>query len=79
MAEGNFFNRDYHVFRKEFNPNRLFASFSIYKSIKGVNVFHYEDRPPYPILNPRPDFYNIVANVNKSDVTLYLTHLGLGN
>lgn len=78
MASESYFNQNYHIFQKESNPNRLFASFSIFKTIKGVNIFNYDERPPYPILNSKPHFWEVVNNMNKSDFVLYFSTLALG-
>jgi len=78
MSDDLYFNPNFHVFRKEKNPNRLFASFSIYRSIKGINFWKYDDRPPYPILNSKPQLAEVVSNINRSDVILYAAHLALG-
>ena len=51
MQDVSYFNQNYHIFRKESSPNRLLASFSVYKTINGTNVWKYDERPPYPILN----------------------------
>jgi len=78
MSRDDYYNPDYHVFRKENNPNRLFASFSVYKQIKSINWWAYDDRPPYPILNSKPSVHEVISNINRSDVLLYAAHLALG-
>lgn len=76
--ESALFNQDYHVFRKENNLNRLFSSFSIFKVIRGNNIYKYEQRPPYPVLIGNPTFNDVLMNINKSDFVLYAFMLGLG-
>lgn len=78
MAESAYYNSNYHVFRKENNPNRLLASFSLYKLLNGANIFPYDHRPPYPILNQKPTTADILNNINRSDLALYAAHLALG-
>jgi hypothetical protein len=66
------------VIAKDRDPSSLFASFSVFKSFNGSNTVRYEERPPYPIINAKPTVREILWNINKSDICLYFSILGLG-
>ena len=72
-------NPEFHVVAQDRDPTRLLASFSVFKTFNGSNIIKYEQRPPYPILNGKPTLRDVLNNVNKSDVFLYFSLLGLGN
>ena len=72
-------NPDFHVVNPDRDPSRLFASFNIFKAFNNSNGIGYEERPPYPILNSKPTVRDLINNVNKSDICLYFSMLGIGN
>lgn len=66
------FNEKYHVVNQESKPNSLFASFNYFKSIRGMQILRYDERPPYPVLISDPSVYQVLTNLNKSDFLVYL-------
>ena len=79
MINDTFINPDFHIVRKDRDPSRLFASFSVFKTFNGSNMIRYEERPPYPIINSIPSIRDVMNNINKADVMLYFSMLGIGN
>jgi hypothetical protein len=71
MAEQLYFNSKYHYVKPDANPNSLFSSFNIFKSLGASNIIPYEQRPPYPILISNPSFRQVLGNLNKSDFLVY--------
>src|SRR5436305_2065581 len=68
----------YYIVRPDKRPDRLFASFNIFKSLRATNIYKFDERPPYPILNDRPTVKQVMMNLNKSDFMVYLAFFGAG-
>jgi hypothetical protein len=69
---------NYYIIRQDKRPDRLFASFNIFKSLRATNIYKFDERPPYPILNDRPTVKQVISNLNKSDFMVYLAFFGAG-
>lgn len=65
------FNEKYHVINPESNSNKLFSSFNYLKSLRGIQIYRNDERPPYPVLISNPTIYQVLYNMNKSDFLLY--------
>lgn len=72
------FNQKYHILRKDKNPNSLFSSFSVFKTLRTGAVAKIDERPPYPILVDDPTVREVLNNINKSDVLVGLTFVSAG-
>jgi hypothetical protein len=71
MAEHMYFNNKYHIVKPGVNPNSLFASFNVFKSLGSTNIIAFAHRTPYPILISNPSFKQVLGNLNKSDLLVY--------
>lgn len=71
-------NDKYQILRKDKNPNSLFSSFRILKVIGHGGIAHNGERSPYPIIISDPKVSEVFYNLNKSDVLLGLTVVGIG-
>ena len=78
MAEHMYFNNKYHIVKPGVDPNSLFASFNVFKSISSTNIVPFAHRPPYPILISNPSFRQVVGNLNKSDLLVYAAVFSTG-
>ena len=78
MIDQSLINPEFHLIAKDRDPSSLFASLSVFKCFNGANMFRYEERPPYPIINAKPTVRDLMMNINKSDVFLYFTIVGSG-
>lgn len=67
------FNEKYHVINPESNSNKLFSSFNYLKSLRGMQIYRSDERPPYPVLISNPSIYQVLYNINKSDFLLYFS------
>jgi hypothetical protein len=72
------FNDKYHVLKPNSNPNSLFASFKVFKTLVHGNKSRFARRPPYPIINGDPSISEVLYNMNKSDILVGLTFLPIG-
>ncbi len=61
-------NDKFVIIRKDKNPNSLFASFRVFKTIGHGGLYTREERPPYPIIISEPYVSDVFYNINKSDV-----------
>ena len=71
MAEQLYFNSKYFYVKPGANPNSLFSSFNIFKSLGASNIIPCDQRPPYPILISNPSLRQVLGNLNKSDLLVY--------
>ena len=72
MSEIMNFNEKYHVINPQSNINSLFSSFNFFKSIRGNQIYRFDERPPYPVIISDPTIYQVLCNLNKSDFLVYL-------
>ena len=72
------FNEKYHLLRNDVDPNSLFSSFRIFKTIGTNGITRYGQKPPYPIMIDDPTAKQVLDNLNKSDVLLGLSFVGAG-
>jgi hypothetical protein len=71
------FNDKYHLDNPTSQPNSLFSSFNYFKIVRGMQLYRYEERPPYPVLISDPTVGQVLTNMNKSDFLLYFFVMGI--
>lgn len=78
MENTLYFNDKFHYLASNDKLNGWFSSFNIFKYQKAVNFYHFDERPPYPVLNDQATVSQVFFNLNKSDFLVFLTMLGAG-
>lgn len=74
--ESQYFNSKYHVSTKQTQSFGFFGFLDLFK-MKPTTISRPDQRPAYPILNPYPNFTDILLNLNKSDAMFYFSFMTL--
>lgn len=66
------FNNKYYITNESSSLNSLFSSFKIFSKRR----YNSSSRSTYPPLISNPSFKDIVFNINKSDIVMYISFMG---